>query len=267
MMSLVTLIALIPAYARAVDPFEIQVYEADINRPGQAAVELHTNFTFSGKETPEYPGQTPPNHALRMTLEPALGITDWFELGAYIQGMYTPSRDAQFGGGKLRGKFVVPERAGLAVFLGVNLEVSCVPHHVDSDRWGTEFRPFVGWTNGYLLLDVNPIIGFALVGPEKFKPDFEPAFKASWNTQKGFALGSEYYMGLGRFDQGFSARRDQEHLILGTFDLVDPVKSGEPDTKKSGSDNDWELNLAFGRGLTSGTPQKWIAKMIVGKAF
>jgi len=60
----------------AMDKFEIQVYEGGHNDPGQASAELHTNYTLRGEKLPAYTGETPPDGALRFTLEPALGITD-----------------------------------------------------------------------------------------------------------------------------------------------------------------------------------------------
>jgi hypothetical protein len=248
-----------PTEARALDKFEIQVYQADINEPGHFGLELHTNYTFSGHAVPSYDGETPPNHALRLTLEPAVGITDFLELGAYLQFMHTPYAGTQWGGTKVRAKFVVPERAHLPIFLGVNFEIGRVPVAAEQDGWANEIRPIIGWTNGYFLFDVNPIFGYALTGPDAFRPEFEPAFKAGWNTQLGFMLGAEYYAGLGRFDQGFLPRTDQEHLLFATFDLAQPVNAK--------SDDGWELNAGIGHGLTDATPQHWVFKMIVGHAF
>ena len=109
------------------------------------------------------------------------------------------------------------------------------------------------------LLDINPIFGYALTGPEAFKPDFEPCGKIAWNTQRGFAIGAEYYTGLGLMSRGFSALKDQEHIAYATLDLA---------AAKDGShDSGWELNLGVGRGLTSGTSADWEVKSIVGRGF
>jgi len=99
---------------------------------------------------------------------------------------------------------VVPKRLGLPLFLGLNVEVGRVPRAVEEAGWANEFRPIVGWTNGWFLIDVNPIMGYALSGPEKYQLDFEPAGKVSVNTQLGFALGVEHYSGLGLLREGLS---------------------------------------------------------------
>ncbi len=249
------------ADAAALDAFEIQVYRAEVNRPGQFGMELHANYTMQGQKVPEYSGQIPANHVARFTLEPALGVTEWFEVGAYLQSMVSP-QGADFGGVKLRGKFVLPTRHTAPFFFGINAELGRVPRHVEEEGWANEFRPILGWTDGRFLVDVNPIIGYALSGPDRFRPDFEPAGKLGVNTDKGFMLGVEYYAGLGLLATGFSPLRDQEHLMFLTFDLVPPAREAE-----SESEEEWECNVAVGRGLTDGTPAQWITKMIVGHAF
>jgi hypothetical protein len=129
---------------------------------------------------------------------------------------------------------------------------------VEEEGWANEFRPIIGLPLGRFTFTFNPIFGFALTGPEAGKPDFEPAFKAKWNTNQGFALGFEHYAALGRFDQGFDGARQQEHMTFAVFDL-EPAE-GKPESG-------WELNIALGRSLTESTPQRWLAKVILGRAF
>lgn len=246
-------------HALALDAFEIQVYEAEVNRPGQFGLELHSNYTIAGHTTPEYPGEITPNHVARFTLEPALGVTDWLELGAYLQTMITPE-GGKFVGAKLRAKFVIPEERTRPFFFGINAEIGRVSKRVEEEGWANEFRPIIGWSNGRFLVDVNPIFGYALTGPERFRPDFEPAGKLGVNTDRGFMLGLEYYAGLGLIHKGFSSWHDQEHLLMATFDLVPPKGAVE-------NDNGWELNVGFGRSLTEASPSRWLVKAIVGHAF
>ena len=256
------LAAAAPCAARALDRFEIQVYTADVNEPGHFGLEAHLNYTPSGIRSPEHPGAVPPNGTGRLTLEPSYGVTDWLELGAYVQFLAAPGGRYRYGGNKLRTKFVVPEKTqrehGIPVFLGLNAELSWVPTSVEQDAWATEFRPIVGWTDGRFLVSVNPIFGFTLTGPDRFRPDLEPCGKVAWNTQHGFSVGVEYYAGLGSVLDGFSPWDEQAHLVLGVIDLVE-AKGGEPSA--------WELNVGAGAGLTSATGQHGIVKMIVGRSF
>jgi hypothetical protein len=250
-----------PRPARALDHFEIQVYEDDVNRPGQFALEVHSNYTFKGHREPDYPGQVPADRAFRLTLEPALGVTPWLELGGYFQTLYQPDAGLQYAGFKVRTKFVLPRSRQQHFFAGINAEVGRVPHKVEEQQWANEFRPIVGYENGYVLFDINPIFGYALTGDEALKPHFEPAAKAAINTQQGFALGLEYYAGLGLLSSGFLPRSEQEHLLFAVFDLAQPAQAPEPEA------DPWELNIALGRSLTDATDREWIAKMIVGKPF
>jgi hypothetical protein len=253
-------VTLVASTSRAVDSFEIQVYQAEVNRPGHVGLEVHANHTFRGHEEREYEGEIPIGRSTRLTFEPAIGVTEWLELGAYLQTFTAPGEGAQFGGAKLRVKVVVPARLGLPLFLGVNAEIGRVPNSVSEQGWANEFRPIVGWTNGWVLLDVNPIFGYELSGPDRLRPHFEPAGKAWMNTQQGFALGFEYYAGLGSLTRGFAPVAAQEHLAFAAFDLTPPAGRDAPDDA-------WELNVALGRGLTEATPQQWILKAIVGRAF
>jgi hypothetical protein len=257
-----------PGGAAALDRFEIQVYDAEVNAPGQVALELHLNFTPSGSRTPAHAGEVPPDRVARMTLEPALGVTRWLELGAYLQFLLAPGGDARFGGTKLRAKATLPEGAREAlgpVFLALNAEIGRVPVAVEKEGWANEFRPIAGVRSGRWLASVNPILGYALTGPDRFKVDFEPCGKASWNTERGFAIGAEYYASLGAFADGLLPMREQEHLLLAVVDLEEPA--GPAAEAGEGRGSPWEVNLGVGAGLTRGTPQHLLVKAIVGRSF
>ncbi len=244
--------------AQAMDQFEIQVYQDDLNAPGHFGLETHINYTIDGHRAPSYPGEQAPNHVGRLTLEPALGITEFLELGGYLQNMINGDGQYKFSGVKLRTKFVLPSRYTGKFFFGINVEVGRVPRAVEKEGWANEFRPIAGYYNGHWLFDINPIVGYALSGPDKFKPDFEPAGKIGFNTQKGFMVGAEYYAGLGLLTSP-SPLGQQDHLMFLTFDLAQPADET--------TEQPWELNIGFGRALTEATPQQWIAKAIVGYSF
>ena len=46
---------------------EIQVYGADINKPGERGLELHVNYVTQGSKQVEWPGQKPVDRMLRVT--------------------------------------------------------------------------------------------------------------------------------------------------------------------------------------------------------
>lgn len=257
-------LATVAAPVRAIDRFEIQVYEADLNEPGQPGLETHLNYTVRGTRAPEYPGQVPPDHVGRITLEPAVGVTEWLELGAYLQFLAAPGGDRRFGGWKARAKLVVPERLRGRLMLGLNLEIGNVPRAVEQDRWANEFRPILGWKGDRWLVSVNPIFGYALSGADRFRPDLEPCGKVAFDTHLGFSVGAEYYASLG-FANALLPAREQEHLLLAVVDYV--PRAPEPAAGSPMHAGEWELNLGVGGALTDAPGPHLLVKAIVGRSF
>jgi len=250
--------AFVASVARAQDRFEIQVYDSDINPPLKASLELHANYTVVGYGTPAYDGETPTDRAARFTFEPAFGVTEYLEVGGYLQTVAAPGYGFKYAGVKLRAMGVVPRRLSGAFDLGLNLEISCVPRAAEKDTWGTELRPVLGWRSKWIGIWLNPIVDWSLSGAAKWRPEFMPSARVSVNTQQGFAVGLEYYTGLGAFADGMLPAREQTHLLVAAFDLA-PPEGAEP--------SPWSVNLGLGKGLTDGTPQQWIMKAIIGRSF
>ncbi len=264
-LSLLTKVALaaigvgLPQAAWAIDRHEVQVYEDDLNDPGQFAFELHSNYAIGGRKTPEYPGELAPRGVARFTLEPAYGLSENVELGAYLQMAVGPDAQARWAGAKVRVKLRAPQkRWNLPVFLGLNIEIGAVPKAVEQEGWANEFRPYVGWRNQWLLLAFNPIFGYALSGKDAFKPDLEPAGKVSVDTQHGVAVGVEYYAGIGPIGSTLLPIAQQEHLLMGVLDLAVPEGSAL---------SAWEVNVAVGKSLTQALGEDWLVKTIIGRSF
>lgn len=249
--------ALAPGIARAEDLFEIQVYDGAINAPGDAGLELHANYAFRARTTAPGPREVPPDRVLRTTLEPSLGVLEWLELGAYLQGFLPPSGGAEWGGWKLRTKFILPASYGLPVRLGLNVEVGKVPSTVAPDPWGMEIRPILAWEPGRWLFAVNPNLDVPLSGPSGGTPELEPKLKVAWDTRLGFLVGAEWYAGLGPVNH-LAAPRDQSHMVFGVVDLAN--RPGEPE-------GSWELQVALGGGVTDAASLGLAAKVIVGRGF
>jgi hypothetical protein len=256
---LVATAAITPTLAYAIDRHEIQVYEEDVNDPGHFGLELHTNYAHGGRKTPDYAGELAPAGVTRFTLEPAYGLSENAELGAYLQMALGPDGQAHWAGAKLRVKLRAPQKLwNLKVFMGLNIELGAVPKTVEEAGWANEFRPFIGWRNRWILVDFNPIFGYALSGKDAFKPDFEPAGKVSVDTQHGVAVGAEYYAGIGPLGTTLLPLSQQEHLLFGVLDLA--AAKGTPL-------GEWEVNLAVGKALTHAAGTDWVAKTIVGRSF
>jgi hypothetical protein len=240
---------LIPGRARAIDAFEIQVYDASINEPLQPSLEVHYNYVFEGRSSPSYPNEIPPDHLNHLTLEPALGIARYLEAGGYLQFVIDSHGDGHWAGVKLRTKWVVPEDTWEHWRLGVNVEVSRIPHPFEPDAWSSEVRPILGYETGRWSYYVNPILDWSLSGGNGV-PDFSPAAKLRWDTGLGWGVGVEYYADIGQLNS-VPPTSQQEHYLFLVGDLLN---------------GPMELNFGLGYGVTNAS-NRWVLKVILGKAL
>src|SRR5262249_47892995 len=142
--------------------------------------------------------ELPSHHQSHFTLEPSLGITAWWEIGAYFQTALRGDGVFAYAGSKLRTKFVTPPGWHPNLRLGVNIELSRVPQAFEPDPWGTELRPIVAWENERWLFAFNPIVGTSLSGPGSSEgPAFEPALMAKVKVMDVCAIGIEYFADMG----------------------------------------------------------------------
>jgi len=235
--------------AWALDAFEIQVYDAEIDKPSQAALEIHLNNTLKGHSKSDYDGGLPSNHLTHMTLEPSLGITPYWEMGGYLQYGMSPDGHTDFAGVKYRNKLVMPKEQTAPWQFGANFEISYIPHLFEDSLFGGEIRPILGYSVASWTLLFNPILGFSFSTPSQV-PVFEPALKMIWDTHRGFTIGPEYFASVGPLDM-IPAIQNQEHLLFLALDLTN---------------SDWEWNVGVGRGLTD-SANAWTVKSIIGHSL
>ena len=235
---------LLAGTARAVDPFEIQVYDGTADAAGAAGVEAHVNGVVDGLRAAPSPA-IPPNHTVHLTLEPSYGVRTYWELGAYLQTALRPDGNYDFAGVKLRSKLVTPSGWRPSLRLGVNAEISYLPARYDSDRWGGEVRPIVAWENHRFLFAFNPILDISLTGGI---PSFEPAAMAVVKIRDVISVGLEYYAGVGPLTAP-AALREQQQIVYEVVNLL-AVRG-------------LEVNLGVGEGLTAASNGLTV-KAIVG---
>jgi hypothetical protein len=233
--------------ARALDAFEIQVYDGTANPAGAPGLELHVNDVVRGSTTAT-PPELAPNHQAHFTLEPSYGVTEFWELGAYLQTALRADGSFDFAGVKARSKLVTPPGWSRTRRLGLNVEVSDVPARYEAERWGLELRPIVAQELGRFSVVVNPIVDVALTSGVA---TFEPAAEVVFAWPRLASLGLEYYADLGDVTN-FPGLREQKHYLFEVANLL-RVRS-------------LELNLGVGEGLTA-TSNPFVAKLIVGYQF
>ena len=98
------MLALVSCAARADLIDEIQVYDDSINRPGQLGLEVHLNATPEGRAQPQWPGEIPPNHGLRGTMEWSYGLTHSLEAGLYLPFLRDSTGTTYFAGPRFRDR-------------------------------------------------------------------------------------------------------------------------------------------------------------------
>ncbi len=237
--------------ARAVDPFEIQVYDGTSNAPGTPGLEIHVNDVTRGVKVADFP-LLPANHQTHFTFEPSIGITSSWELGAYFQLALRADGQLDFAGSKLRSKFVTPPRWDPHWRFGVNLEIASIPTNFDRDHWGAEVRPIMAWANDTWLFAVNPIFETSLAGAGlKDGPAFAPAAMAVYDVAHLVGLGLEYYADLGAIAD-FEPLSRQQHYVYEVFHVL--------------AIEDFELQMGVGEGLTAAS-NPLTYKMIIGYVF
>jgi len=240
------ILALGPAAAHAA-PEEIQVYMDERGAPGEVGLDIHNNYVLSGDSELDYPGQRQSPHQFRITPEFALGLSDHFELGAYLplaaidyHGRFTVD------GVKFRLKYVGSERDA-SWFWGANFEIGRVRHALDPNPYNAEFKLIGGMRSGRWTLAANANMDFTVSGPAAAPASLEIATKASYAVTTGFSLGVENYNGVGEFKRLGRLGSSEQSTYL-----VADTHVGK-----------WDLNLGVGRGYGANR-DRWTVKAIIG---
>jgi hypothetical protein len=233
--------------ARAGD--EIQVYNAEINRPGQFSLQLHGNYVPRGRAVADYPGGMVPDGAVNGTPEFALGVTDFWEVGAYLPYAVTRGGDFEPGGAKLRTLLASPQAHDRRFFYGVNFELGYQPRLFEETHWNSEVRPIIGWRGRSIEFIVNPIVDVALSGPNR-TVEFAPAARLACLLSPAWAVGLEHYADFGPIDHfARPSQRLQELFVVSDY-----------------SSETLDVDFGVGHGLTSGSDD-WTVKFILGWGF
>jgi hypothetical protein len=226
---------------------EIQVYEDDLDMPGQFGLDVHNNYVASGGSGIEYPGEMASLDRYRLTPEWSYGLTQNIELGAYLP-LTTIDSQGHFeaDGFKGRIKFIAPHPQDQDWYWGLNLEIGRVSHELDDNPWNGELKGILGGHFGRWTVATNLNLDFKVAGPVPAPATWDFDTKVSYALFKRFAVGFETYNGLGPTRQ------------LGQFDKADQQAFAAIDT----GIGKWDFNFGVGRGY-GGDTDGWILKAIV----
>ncbi len=228
---------------------EIQVYNGEINAPGQASLTLHDNYSPIGRKAPDFSGGIVPQGALNGVPEWALGATPWLELGLYLP-LYSLTGGGRplLNGGKVRFLFAEPHVADRQFFYAINFEFSLNARHWETTRFSSEIRPIVGVRFGPVDLIFNPIIDNSWTGLGSL--DFAPAARLDYNFSPAWAVALEHYADYGQFRDLAGVKGEQQTL----FAVVD--YSGDP----------LDVEAGIGHGFTAAS-DALVLKLMLTKTF
>lgn len=247
---LVTLLGLglFSPYARAVLQDEIQVYDDQINDPGQWGLQMHVNSTPSGPQyVPPLNGMVD-THGVRSTAEVSYGLTPALEAGLYLPVVHGYYDGTQFAGPRVRLKWIpqkAPDQGG--VFYGLNGELSAIKPIYEPAQNTLELRSIIGYKDAQWLLDVNPTLDYNLrPGYRQGGPTFSPQMKVGRTIIPGLMGGLEYYPVIGTLN-GLFPYYQQNNVLFLALDV---------DMKP------WVVNFGIGKGLSQAA-DGWTIKAIV----
>jgi hypothetical protein len=147
-------------------PHEINVFTDEMEQPGEIGLEMHVNYA-RGRDTPDYPGELPPDKVWRIMPEFVFGLPKDWEIGLHLPGQRDSGGTFHVDGLRVRLKHLWPKTESSDLFAGVNFEWGYDRPHLSEDRHGLELRGILGWRNEDWLVAVNPILAWVIKGPNK----------------------------------------------------------------------------------------------------
>ena len=231
--------------ARAADE-EIQVYEDDLDKPGQFGLDTHINYVPAGDKLFDYAGEQQSVDRIRVTPEWSYGLNKNVELGLYLPLADFRNNQFTIDGYKFRIKYINPHPDSQNWYWGANFEIGQVDKRLDINPWNAELKGILGYHKGKWDLAFNTNIDWAVAGPDRQPATVQLATKVAYKLTDQYAVGFESYDGAGDF-RHFGQFDGAGHEIFGAVDAT----WGK-----------WGLNAGVGYGY-SGEPDHWTLKMIL----
>ena len=219
----------------AQDAFEIAVYGAET--APRKAWELETHLNYIARGTTAFDGPVAPSERqFHLAVELTRGLTDHWEVTAYLLSAYRPGPGVEYAGWRLRSRVRAPVSWGLPVDLGLAAELEFSPAAYDETTAGLEIRPILEKRVGRVQLQLNPVIERALTATSgEAEWEVEPSGRVGVTVSKRVVLSVEYYGKTGLF--GSTPGSEQVHQFYPGLDLH--------------LGDDIELNLGLGFGTTA----------------
>jgi hypothetical protein len=179
----------------AQEAFEISVYPYATAHRGEWEVEGHLNYASRG--TRVFEGLVAPTQGqLRFAGELTRGLTDHWEMSAYLLGAQVPDLGVQYAGWRLRSRFRAPEAWRLPVKMGLSIEYETARPTFSESARTFELTAILERRVAGLEVIFDPTFERDLAGPEH-EFEFEPKARTAFDVSRRVTLGVEYYGSLG----------------------------------------------------------------------
>ncbi len=245
--SLLVLATMLISNANAVFLDEIQVYDGEMNAPGEFGLEIHANTTMSGQSsnTASFANQRTTQGGIRITPEFSYGLTKHVELGFYLPTIYTPGYGYESAGYKPRLK-VMPllGTEDQPWSLGANFEYSVLNTGMDDPRKTAELRVIIAYKNKDWSFVYNPVFDSNRSDGADSSIVFNNQLRAIryTNTDIVTGYGLEYYQGQSAVNN--TDPNSQPRQVFAILEL----------NTKNTFLNDMDIHMGLGYGWNSADP-------------
>lgn len=248
-------VILFSPWAKAVDPYEFQIYGYATQGKGNFSPQLLSSFIPYGYKAGE--GGTSETFAsqsmLRSAIEFEYGITNKIDVAYYVNFARPTNEAVQYAGSKLRFRGRLSEKGELPIDLGWYVEIEQWQQSINPDTLELEFKPTLQKDFGPVSVIANLPFEKVLRGESAKMQLFEIGYLAEISYQKSDRLrfGIQFIGGPGGI-KNMDPLREQQHYVMPVvhFAVSNKIRStvGVGFGQTHGSDHILlKTNLTFGR--------------------
>lgn len=242
--------------AKAVDPYEFQIYGYATQGKGNFSPQLLNNFVPYGHKEGE--GGTSPTFAsqgmMRSSLELEYGLTDKIDMAYYLSFAKPANEEVQYAGSKLRFRGRFFEKGVLPADFGWYIEMEQWTQAINDDTLELEIKPTMQKDFGPWSFIANLQLEKVLRGATAKRQWFEIGYltEVSYSHSRRLRFGIQFVGGPGGI-RDMDRLSEQQHYVIPVVHFVAPgeVRStvGVGVGQTNGSDQILlKANFSFGGG-------------------
>jgi len=236
--------------ARAIDFYEIQIYQVETAPYHRLTLELHSNTTTTA--TGQLAREQMDPYQIHETLEATYGVLPWLEVGQYLCTAKMSNGNYNYAGSRSKVHFGVPQSENWPVEFGGNIELDYMRFQAEDNPLGLEIRPILEKRFGRLMIVGNFAFEKPFSGEGTHKGvQFDPSGEIVYQLTHWVSPALEYYGDMGPLSDLPGVQRQQHFIVPAlNFDFLPQL----------------ELNFGVGVGVTRASNGLFI-KSIVGWTF